>query len=71
MTMTMSMQAGGGAAQGQQQVKGILKKGSAVQEEEDEGWGKMAARKGKFGGQQGAQNGEPSLKDLVRGMEGL
>lgn len=69
---SMTLQASGGASQNPTTVKGILKHKPAVQEEEDDGWGKMAARKSKFVGGAGAKgNAEPSLQDLVRSMEGL
>ncbi|KAF1971445.1 hypothetical protein BU23DRAFT_471080 [Bimuria novae-zelandiae CBS 107.79] len=70
---SMTLQASGGASQNPAMVKGILKnKSPVVQDDDDDGWGKMAARKNKFnvnGGTQGSA--DDSLHDLVRGMDGL
>ncbi|CAI6341469.1 unnamed protein product [Periconia digitata] len=93
VSSSMTLQASGGAAQNSNLgppgvVKGILKKGQAqkqqtLQEEEDEdGWGKMAARKSKFGfggaksgsskqPQQTKSNNDDDLRDIVKGLEGL
>ncbi|KAJ4301302.1 hypothetical protein N0V90_003393 [Kalmusia sp. IMI 367209] len=68
---SMTLQASG--SQNPAMIKATLKSKSPVaQEDDDDGWGKMAARKSKF-----AVNGAPktdeggSLRDLVRGIDGL
>lgn len=70
---SMTLQASGGVAQIPVMVKGILKnKSPVVQEDDDDGWGKMAARKSKFNTGGGARgDGDDSLHELVRGMDGL
>ncbi|KAL1591447.1 hypothetical protein SLS60_011946 [Paraconiothyrium brasiliense] len=70
---SMTLQASGGVNQNPVMVKGILKnKSPVVQEDDDDGWGKMAARKKKFDVNGGARGGaDDSLHELVRGMEGL
>lgn len=70
---SMTLQASGAVNQNPAMVKGILKnKSPVVQEDEDDGWGKMAARKSKFNVNGGARGGtDDSLHELVRGMDGL
>lgn len=70
---SMTLQASGGVGQNPVMVKGILKnKSPVVQEDDDDGWGKMAARKSKFNTGDGAKGGaDDSLHELVRGMDGL
>lgn len=66
---SMTLQASGGANQGKPgAIKGILKKGSpqlnVMEDEED--WGKMAARKSKF--IKGKENNNSGLEELTRGL---
>ncbi|KAL5407341.1 hypothetical protein PMIN03_007226 [Paraphaeosphaeria minitans] len=70
---SMTLQASASLGQNPVMVKGILKnKSPVVQEEDDDGWGKMAARKSKFIMGGGARGGaDESLHELVRGMDGL
>jgi hypothetical protein len=70
---SMTLQASGGVSQNPVMIKGILKSKSPVaQEDDDDGWGKMAARKSKFNMGGGARGGaDDSLHELVRGMDGL
>ncbi|KAK7181452.1 hypothetical protein DPSP01_008662 [Paraphaeosphaeria sporulosa] len=70
---SMTLQASAGVGQNPVMVKGILKnKSPIVQEDDDDGWGKMAARKSKFNMGGGARGGaDDSLHELVRGMDGL
>ncbi|KAF1949622.1 hypothetical protein CC80DRAFT_520452 [Byssothecium circinans] len=81
VSSSMTLQASGGAPQQTQQgangpVKGILKKGQqkSKEEEEDEGWAKMAARKNKFLNRNKGkkpEEGDSDLKDIVRGINQL
>ncbi|KAF2684924.1 hypothetical protein K458DRAFT_301933 [Lentithecium fluviatile CBS 122367] len=66
-----TLQTSGGATQSSQStVKGILKhKPAPVQEEEDEAWGKIAARKTKYGGS-GAKK-DDGLRELTQGIDRL
>lgn len=70
---SMTLQAAGGAGQHPTMVKGILKnKSPAAQDDDDDAWSKMAARKNKFNVNGGTRAGaDESLHDLVRGMDGL
>lgn len=70
---SMTLQASAGVGQNPVMVKGILKnKSPVVQEDDDDGWGKMAARKSRFNTGGGARGGgDDSLHELVRGMDGL
>ena len=66
---SMTLQASGGANQNKPGViKGILKKGSPQlnTNEEDEDWGRMAARKSKF--MKGKENQGSGLEELTRGL---
>ncbi|KAH7391958.1 hypothetical protein BKA66DRAFT_568362 [Pyrenochaeta sp. MPI-SDFR-AT-0127] len=66
---SMTLQASGGANQAKPGViKGILKKGSPQLNvtEDEEDWGKMAARKSKFA--KGKENNDSGLEELTRGL---
>ena len=68
---SVTLQASGGANQTPQTIKGILKKKTPQpQEEDEEGWGKMAQRKSKFVGN-GFKSDDSALRDLVRGVDAL
>lgn len=70
---SMTLQATGGAPSVKPgTIKGILKKGSpqiTVRETDDadEDWGKLAARKNRFGGK-GKENNSSGLEELTRGL---
>jgi hypothetical protein len=69
-----TLQASAGAAQiPQNTVKGILKHKSApVPEEEDEAWGKIAARKNKYGnGNTNGSSNDDGLRELTQGLDRL
>lgn len=66
---SMTLQATGGAAQKPGMIKGILKPSSRAQADEDEGdWGKMAARKSKFGNINNSKQQSNGLEELTKGL---
>ncbi|KAF2876108.1 hypothetical protein BDV95DRAFT_483810 [Massariosphaeria phaeospora] len=70
---SMTLQASGGAPQigtaANKNIKGILKKPQAtVREDDEDDWGKLAARKSRFIKPRGDDG--PALQDLVRGVDG-
>jgi hypothetical protein len=71
---SMTLQASGGAPESKK-VKGILKNKATppVRDDDEDDWGKMAARKNKFaqGNTTKQDNTDASLQELVRGVDGF